>query len=96
MERLFKFLLGLKPEYNALRSQIWNREKIPSLEEAFYIVLDEESLRGLAPEGKTKDGAGLLTKSRAQKDRNQGELKGSVYKKNKGDRAIGKDREDQI
>ena len=87
MERLFKFLLGLKPEYNALRSQIWNREKIPSLEEAFYIVLDEESLRGLAPEGKTEDGAGLLTKSRAQKDRNQGELKGSIYKKNQGDKS---------
>ena len=74
-ERLFKFLLGLKPEYNALRSQILNREKIPSLEEASYTVLDEESLRGLALEGKTEDGAGLLTKSRGQKDRNQGELK---------------------
>ena len=86
-ERLFKFLIGLKPEYNALRSQILNWEKIPSLEEAFYIVLDEESLRGLAPKGKTEDGAGLLTKSRGQKHRNQGELKGSVYKRNQGDKS---------
>ena len=86
-ERLFKFILGLKSKYNALRSQILNREKVPSLDEAFYIVLDEESLRGLALDGKTKDGAGLLTKSRGQKDRNQGELKGSVYKRNQGDKS---------
>ena len=86
-ERLFKFLLGLKPEYNTLRSQILNREKVPSLEEAFYIVLDEESLRGLDSEGKTEDGAGLLTKSRVQRERNQGEVKGPVYKRNQGDKS---------
>ena len=86
-ERLFKFRLGLKPECNTLRSQILNQEKIPSLEEAFYIVLDEESLRGLDPEGKTEDGAGLLTKSRVQRERNQGELKGPVYKRNQGDKS---------
>lgn len=81
-DRLFKFLLSLKFKYNTLRSQILNWEKIPNLEEAYYIVLDEESRKSLTFEGRSKEGVSLLAKSKGYKDRAQKNTKGRDYKKN--------------
>ena len=40
--RMFRFFMGLNPECEKLRSQLLNRERVPTLEEAILAVLDEE------------------------------------------------------
>lgn len=40
--RLFKFMMGLNSEYEVLR-QILNHQKVPNLEEAFYIIMEEDN-----------------------------------------------------
>ena len=42
-DRLNKLLMGPNIEYEALRSQILNHEKVSNIEEAINIVLEEES-----------------------------------------------------
>ena len=63
--RMFRFLMGLNLEYEQLRSQLLNRERVPTLEEAILSVLDEEKRRKIVPgaerdEVKTR----LLTRSK--------------------------------
>ncbi|GFY86486.1 hypothetical protein Acr_05g0001250 [Actinidia rufa] len=45
----YQFLMGLKPEFEALRTQILNTSPLPSLYEAFAIVDGDEQRRRLLP-----------------------------------------------
>src|SRR4051812_18625935 len=45
MERLYKFLDGLNPEFDQTRSQILGKSPLPNLEEAFAFVQHESSRR---------------------------------------------------
>ncbi|XP_057505543.1 uncharacterized protein LOC130788863 [Actinidia eriantha] len=45
----YQFLMGLKPEFEALRTQILNTSPLPSLYEAFAIVDGDERRRRLLP-----------------------------------------------
>ncbi|GFY90253.1 indole-3-acetic acid inducible 9 [Actinidia rufa] len=45
----YQFLMGLKPEFKALRTQILNTSPLPSLYEAFAIVDGDERRRRLLP-----------------------------------------------
>lgn len=47
--------MGLNLEYEFLRSQILNREKVPSLEESIQIVVEEETRLKLVPGGDKED-----------------------------------------
>ncbi|XP_078427995.1 uncharacterized protein LOC144700472 [Wolffia australiana] len=49
-DRMFRFLMGMNKEYESLWSQILNHERVPNLEEAIHIVLDEESRIKLIPD----------------------------------------------
>ncbi|XP_057493174.1 uncharacterized protein LOC130778669 [Actinidia eriantha] len=46
-QRVFKFLAGLRDEYDQVRCRILNINPVPSLREAFAIIQNEESRRGV-------------------------------------------------
>ncbi|XP_078446541.1 uncharacterized protein LOC144715483 [Wolffia australiana] len=67
-DRLYKFLMGLNGEYEAVRSQILNREKVPDLEEAIRLIREEEERFSVASEPLAGDsGTGLMSKTVPQK-----------------------------
>ena len=41
-DRLYRFLGGLKSDYDSLKSYILNREHVPTLEQAIQHVLEKE------------------------------------------------------
>ena len=66
--RMFRFLMGLNPEYEQLRSQLLNRERVPTLEEAILAVLDKEKRRKIVPRAERDEvKAGLLARSKPVK-----------------------------
>ena len=80
---MFRFLMGLNPEYELLRNQLLNRERVPTLEEAILSVLDEEKRRKIVP-GAERDEvkAGLLARSKPVKG---GEADLGKHPKRQGD-----------
>ncbi|GFS43591.1 DEA(D/H)-box RNA helicase family protein [Actinidia rufa] len=46
-QRIFKLLAGLQDEYDQVRCRILNIDSVPSLREAFAIIQNEESRRGV-------------------------------------------------
>ncbi|XP_078443058.1 uncharacterized protein LOC144712663 [Wolffia australiana] len=67
-DRMFKFLMGLNPEYESVRSQILNREKIPDLEQAIYLILEEEGrLQVVSSTLKEEASLGMIAKVKNQR-----------------------------
>ena len=52
--------MGLNIEYEPLRSQILNQEKVPSIEEFINIVLEEESRMKLVPNAPKEEASVIL------------------------------------
>ena len=48
-QHTYQFLLGLKPEFEALRTQILNTSPMPSLYEAYATINSDEHRRRLGP-----------------------------------------------
>ncbi|GFY95247.1 hypothetical protein Acr_10g0006320 [Actinidia rufa] len=46
-QRVFKFLAGIRDEYDQVRCHILNTNLVPSLREAFAIIQNEENRRGV-------------------------------------------------
>ncbi|KAK1412979.1 hypothetical protein QVD17_34637 [Tagetes erecta] len=52
--KLMQFLMGLDDTYQPLRTQILSKEPLPSVKNAFAIISNEESHRGISHTGKTQ------------------------------------------
>ena len=61
-QRLFTFLMGPNAEYENVRSQILHLEKVPDLEEAIGIILEEESRLKLMPEAPPNQPTAFIAK----------------------------------
>ncbi|XP_078435144.1 uncharacterized protein LOC144706347 [Wolffia australiana] len=61
-QRIFTFLMGLNQVFEAVRSQLLHREKLPTLEEAISATLQAESRFGVTPDSQGQNSSALLTK----------------------------------
>ena len=59
-DRLYKFLMGLNIEYEPLRNQFLNREKVPTIEETINILLEEERRMKLVPNAPKEEASAIL------------------------------------
>ena len=61
-QKLFTFLMGLNPIYEAVGNQLLHREKLPSLEEAIGAIRQAESRIRVTPESQASNSAALFVK----------------------------------
>ena len=54
--------MGLNAEYENVRSQIFHREKVPDIEEAIGIIIEEESRLKLVPEAPPNQPTAFIAK----------------------------------
>ena len=60
-DRIVEFLAGLNPEYDQVRVHILSREKLPSLNEVFFIICSEEHRRILLFNDPNREGSAMVS-----------------------------------
>ena len=59
--RIVEFLVGLNAEFDQVRIQIFDRKKLPSLNEVFAMVRSEENRRGVMLSDSGIEGSAMVT-----------------------------------